>query len=114
LLTFGGAFSNHLSATAAAGKAMGFETVGIVRGEELSENLQKTLAGNPTLKFAVSCGMELHFLTREQYRQKNSEEILRTLQQQFGDFYLLPEGGTNELAVKGCEEILDETTQNFD
>ncbi|HET8809618.1 MAG TPA: pyridoxal-phosphate dependent enzyme [Flavobacteriaceae bacterium] len=114
LLTFGGAFSNHILATAAAGKEFGFETIGVIRGEELGENLPKTLAGNPTLKFAVSCGMKLFFLTREEYRQKNSEKTITELEQKFGNFYLLPEGGTNELAIKGCEEILSDEDKNFD
>lgn len=114
LLTFGGAFSNHVSATAAAGKEFGFETIGVIRGEELAENLEKTLAGNSTLKFAVSCGMDLFFLSREEYRLKNSKETLKKLKQKFGDFYFLPEGGTNELAVKGCEEILCEEDKYFD
>lgn len=114
LLTFGGAFSNHISATAAAGKEFGFETIGVIRGEELGKNLEKTLAGNPTLKFAASCGMGLYFLSREEYRQKDSEKVLGKLKQKFGDFYLLPQGGTNELAIKGCEEILSEEDKSFD
>ncbi|HET8839533.1 MAG TPA: pyridoxal-phosphate dependent enzyme [Flavobacteriaceae bacterium] len=114
LLTFGGAFSNHISATAAAGKEFGFETIGVIRGEELAKNLNKTLTENSTLKFAISCGMKLHFLTREEYRHKNSEKILANLTHNFGDFYLLPEGGTNPLAIKGCEEILTEEDKKFD
>lgn len=114
LLTFGGAFSNHIAATAAAGKEFNFETIGVIRGEELAKNLKKTLSENSTLKFAVSCGMQLHFLSREEYRNKNSKEILENLTNEFGDFYLLPEGGTNDLAVKGCEEILTEEDKKFD
>ncbi len=114
LLTFGGAFSNHLAATAAAGKEFDFATIGIVRGEELGENLDKTLSGNPTLEFAISCGMKLHFISREAYREKNSEKILNELKHKFGDFYLIPEGGTNPLAIKGCEEILSEEDKLFD
>lgn len=114
LLTFGGAFSNHISAVAAVGKRMGFKTIGIIRGEELAVDLEKTLAGNPTLKFAVSCGMQLHFVTRKFYREKHTPEVSRTLQNQFGDFYLIPEGGTNHLAVKGCEEIIGAEEKKFD
>jgi 1-aminocyclopropane-1-carboxylate deaminase len=75
LLTFGGAYSNHIAATAAAGKLAGFETIGVIRGEELGEDLEKTLQENATLKFAHSCGMEFHFVSRSQYREKSSEGI---------------------------------------
>ncbi len=110
LLTFGGAYSNHIYATAAAGKEFGFKTIGVIRGEELAH---KTL--NPTLQFAKDCGMELFFVSRSQYREKNNEAFQTQLKQQFGqNFHLLPEGGTNELAVKGCEEILSSRTDTFD
>jgi 1-aminocyclopropane-1-carboxylate deaminase len=119
LLTFGGAFSNHISATAAAGKEFGFKTIGLIRGDELGIDLNKTLLENPTLKFAVDCGMELFFLSRKEYRKTNEDlqgqkKTLQDLQEKFGNFYLLPEGGTNELAIKGCEEILAEEDKNFD
>ncbi|WP_340077848.1 1-aminocyclopropane-1-carboxylate deaminase/D-cysteine desulfhydrase [Leptobacterium sp. I13] len=110
LLTFGGAFSNHISAVAAAGKEYGFQTIGIIRGEELES---KTTA-NPTLQFAQACGMHLHFVSRSNYRNKNTLEFIHKLDQKFGDFYLIPEGGTNELAIKGCEEILTEKDAYFD
>lgn len=102
LLTFGGAYSNHIAATAAAGKEYGFATVGVIRGDELVDKV----GDNPTLAFAKSCGMELKFVTRGQYRLKAEYEFIEGLRAEFGDFYLLPEGGTNALAVKGCEEIL--------
>lgn len=102
LLTFGGAFSNHIAAVAAAGKEMNFKTIGFIRGEEIAQKISE----NPTLSFAKECGMELHFVTREVYRTKESPDFINSLKNQFGDFYLLPEGGTNNLAVKGCEEIL--------
>lgn len=114
LLTFGGAFSNHIAATAAAGKEFSLETIGIIRGEELAEDLEKTLNENPTLAYAVSCGMTLHFVSRNAYREKSSEEFLQELRQKFGDYYVLPEGGTNALAIKGCEEILSEEDKEFD
>lgn len=114
LLTFGGAYSNHITATAAAGRLAGFKTNGVIRGEELGRDLQKTLQQNPSLKFADSCGMQLHFVSREEYREKNSEEFLGKLKSKFGDFYLLPEGGTNALAVKGSEEILSPVDNDFD
>ncbi|OYQ38260.1 1-aminocyclopropane-1-carboxylate deaminase [Flavobacterium cyanobacteriorum] len=103
LLTFGGAYSNHIAATAAAGKEYGFKTIGVIRGEELFDKI----VDNPTLSFAKSCGMELIFVSRDVYRQKESKIFNTTLQERFGDFYLVPEGGTNNLAVKGCEEILE-------
>ncbi|KGO94334.1 1-aminocyclopropane-1-carboxylate deaminase/D-cysteine desulfhydrase [Flavobacterium subsaxonicum] len=109
LLTFGGAFSNHIAATAAAGKEYNFATIGIIRGEELAHKI----ADNPTLTFAQQCGMQLHFITREAYKNKTEPDFIANLIQQFGDFYLLPEGGTNDLAVKGCEEILDANDANF-
>lgn len=108
LLTFGGAFSNHIAATAFAGKENGFETIGVIRGEELASKIQE----NPTLKFAKECGMKFEFVSREKYKTKESIEFITELAQKFGSFYLIPEGGTNDLAVKGCEEIL--TDRDFD
>ena len=113
LLTFGGAYSNHIAATAAAAKESGLRAIGIIRGEELGQNLQQTLSENSTLNFAASCGMQLHFVSRSDYRRKTSEEFLQDLKKQFGKFYLVPEGGTNALAVKGCEEILSEEDRKF-
>ncbi len=106
LLTFGGAFSNHIAAVAFAGKENGFETIGIIRGEELEDKISE----NPTLKFAQNCGMKFKFISREDYRLKDSE----VFHDEFGGFYLLPEGGTNSLAVKGCEEILNPEDSQFD
>ncbi|PXY43274.1 1-aminocyclopropane-1-carboxylate deaminase/D-cysteine desulfhydrase [Flavobacterium hydrophilum] len=102
LLTFGGAFSNHIAAVAFAGKEQGFKTIGIIRGEELLGKIEE----NPTLKFAQENGMQFEFVSREEYRLKNEESYIKNLKEKFGDFYLVPEGGTNEMAVKGCEEIL--------
>ena len=110
LLTFGGAFSNHIAAVAAAGKNLNFSTVGIIRGEELFSKISK----NSTLSFAQHCGMELKFISREQYRDKTSLKYIDTLKNEFNDFYLVPEGGTNELAVKGCEEIITKEDMRFD
>ncbi len=98
LLTFGGAYSNHIYATAAAAKELGFKSIGIIRGEE-------TLPLNKTLAFAGSCGMKLKYVSREEYRDKAEESFIQTLHDQFGDFYLIPEGGTNELAIKGMTEF---------
>lgn len=110
LLSFGGAFSNHIAAVAAAGKEMGFKTIGIIRGEELETKIEE----NPTLSFAKTAGMHLHFISRDAYRNKEEPSFVKVLQQLYGDFYLIPEGGTNALAVKGCEEILTEQTKIYD
>lgn len=110
LLTFGGAFSNHILAVAAAGKEYGFKTIGIIRGEELKEKISE----NPTLQKAKDFGMVFEFVSREMYREKNNPKILEQLGNKFGDFYVIPEGGTNELAVKGCQEILTEDDGEFD
>jgi len=114
LLTFGGAFSNHISATAFAGKLHGFKTIGVIRGDELGDDLEKTLATNSTLRFAHDCGMQFEFVSRADYRTKTSPEFIQQLKDRLGDFYLVPEGGTNDLAIKGCEEILSEDTEKFD
>ena len=110
ILTFGGAFSNHIAAVAYAGKEQGFQTIGIIRGDELFNKCDE----NPTLKFAQSCGMFLKFVSREEYRLKNQISFLKDLEQEFGAFYSIPEGGTNELAIKGCEEILTNDDTVFD
>ncbi|RKR09175.1 1-aminocyclopropane-1-carboxylate deaminase [Flavobacterium sp. 90] len=110
LLTFGGAFSNHIAAVAYAGKEQGFKTIGIIRGEEIFDKIEE----NPTLKFAQENGMQFEFVTREDYRHKSETSFIEKLKEKFGDFYLVPEGGTNELAVKGCEEILTEKDAVFD
>ncbi len=101
LLTFGGAYSNHLCAVAAAGRAFGFCTVGLVRGEE-------TFPLNPTLTFARDCGMTLQYVPRPQYRDKAGPAWLGALRDAYGDFYLLPEGGSNALAVRGVAELVNE------
>jgi 1-aminocyclopropane-1-carboxylate deaminase len=101
-LTFGGAFSNHLYAVAAAGQWFDFQTIGIVRGE-------KTFPLNPTLQFAASCGMQLYFVSRSDYRMLSNqslEQILTYLNLSLSNIYLLPEGGTNALAMRGCSEII--------
>jgi 1-aminocyclopropane-1-carboxylate deaminase len=110
LLTFGGAFSNHIAAVAYAGKEQGFATIGVIRGDELRDKISE----NPTLSFAQECGMRFEFVTREAYRHKTDTAFIEQLQAQFGSFYLVPEGGTNDLAVKGCEEILTEVDADFD
>ncbi len=110
LVTFGGAFSNHILAVAAAGKELGFETIGIIRGDELADKILE----NPTLFKAQKLGMKFKFVDREMYRNKNEIDFRRRLELEFQDFYLLPEGGTNELAIQGCEEILTDLDNAFD
>lgn len=110
LLTFGGAFSNHIAAVAFAGKEQGLKTIGVIRGDELKGKIRE----NPTLCFAQDCGMQFKFVSREDYRYKTEADFLANLKYEFGDFYLVPEGGTNELAIKGCEEILVEEDVQFD
>jgi len=107
ILTFGGAYSNHIYASAAAGKVLNLRTIGIIRGEE-------HLPLNPTLKFAEECGMELHYIDRTAYRDKTGKEFIQSLRKRFGRFYLIPEGGTNELAVKGCSDIVKNINIDYD
>jgi 1-aminocyclopropane-1-carboxylate deaminase len=107
LLTFGGAYSNHIYATAAAAYELGLKSIGIIRGEE-------TKPLNHTLAFAESKGMKLHYVSREAYRNKTEPSFIGQLQNQFGDFYLIPEGGTNELAVKGCSEFAAQLNAEVD
>lgn len=111
ILTFGGAWSNHLAAVAAArgdrqGTSYGGEVVAVVRGEEPAEL-------SDTLRFCVEKGVQLHFVSREEYRKKTEPGFIEELKKKFGDFYLLPEGGSNELAVKGCREILHYVKEEF-
>jgi len=101
LLTLGGAYSNHIYSTAAAAREAGFNSIGIIRGEEV-------LPLNKTLQFATDCGMKLHFISRERYRAREDGNFVKDLQNDFGDFYFIPEGGTNALAVKGCAELANE------
>lgn len=109
LLTFGGTFSNHILAVAGAGNEFGFATIGIIRGEELEHKISE----NPTLLRAQDLGMKFHFVTRSQYRNKEEVTFLDSLKNKFGDFYLVPEGGTNSFAIKGCEEILTASDKSF-
>ena len=98
LLTFGGAFSNHIHACAAAGKLFNLTTHGIIRGPELDQQ-------NPTLQFAKQCAMQLHPVTRLEYRERHNPDYLAQLQARFPNAYILPEGGTNKAALLGCKEL---------
>jgi len=108
IITFGGAYSNHISAVSALGKLSGIQTLGIIRGEEL----EKKWSDNPTLVFAKRNGMNLKFVTREEYRHK--EKLTEFLQQEFPDALIIPEGGTNENAVRGIKMMLNNDTKDFD
>jgi 1-aminocyclopropane-1-carboxylate deaminase/D-cysteine desulfhydrase-like pyridoxal-dependent ACC family enzyme len=107
ILTFGGAYSNHIAATAVACKLAGFKSIGMIRGEESS-------ASNATLTLAKENGMELVFVNREQYKRKNEQAYLQALQAEYTDAYIIPEGGNNALGQKGCEEILSYSTLDYD
>lgn len=106
VLTFGGAYSNHIYATAAAAKLEGLQSIGIIRGELLDSQ-------NPTLRYAKEAGMILKSISRELYRNKINPEFLDQLRQELGEFYLIPEGGTNALAIKGTSEILSSNQSDF-
>lgn len=106
LLTFGGAYSNHIYATASAGKIFGFETIGIIRGEE-------HLPLNPTLTFAKENGMKLVYVSRSEYRRRYDEDYIQEIYNEFGNVYLIPEGGTNLLALKGAAEIVNDIDTGF-
>ncbi|MBE9084538.1 MULTISPECIES: 1-aminocyclopropane-1-carboxylate deaminase/D-cysteine desulfhydrase [unclassified Tolypothrix] len=99
LLTFGGAYSNHIYATAAAGNLFGFRTIGVIRGEE-------HLPLNPTLSFAVQQGMQILYIDRQKYRQRYTAELQAELKERFGEVFIIPEGGGNLNGVRGCMEIL--------
>ncbi|MEU8769975.1 pyridoxal-phosphate dependent enzyme [Streptomyces griseus] len=109
VLTFGGAYSNHLRATAAAGRLLGFPTVGVVRGDELA---RRPL--NPALARCAADGMRLHFVDRTTYRAKASSEVLEGLLGLFGDVVVLPEGGSNALAAQGCTALGREVAGEVD
>ncbi|MEU9289717.1 pyridoxal-phosphate dependent enzyme [Streptomyces sp. NPDC048275] len=102
VLTFGGAYSNHLRATAAAGRLLGLPTVGVVRGQELAG-----LPLNPSLTRCAADGMRLHFIDRSTYRRKTEPATLAAILRaaHAEDAYVVPEGGSNSLAVRGCQEL---------
>ena len=106
VLTFGGAYSNHLRAVAAAARAAGLGSIGVVRGEERPFN--DGLAG------AVADGMRLHYLDRATYRRKDDPAVVADLRSRLGDFYVVPEGGTTVHALRGCAETVEEIHEPFD
>lgn len=98
IITFGGAYSNHIVACAAACNYYRLNAVGIIRGEPV-------VPLNYSLRFAVQCGMQLHFVSRTDYKHKSNEEFINSIRKQYPDAYIIPEGGANKLAIKGCAEI---------
>ncbi len=108
LLTFGGAYSNHIAATAAAAFERGWTSIGIIRGDELAHNHQ---AWSPTLKQAQRHGMTFEFVDRQTYRLRHHQAWLNALQQDYPQAYLLPEGGSNPLAINGFESVINELNQ---
>jgi 1-aminocyclopropane-1-carboxylate deaminase len=107
LVTFGGAYSNHLAATAAAGRLFGFRSIGIVRGEEFASN------DSPTLRYCREQGMELQYVSRTEYRQRHEESYIESLKVKLPDFYVIPEGGTSSLALTGVGEMVEEVRQQL-
>ncbi len=107
ILTFGGAYSNHIHATAGAGSILGLKTIGIIRGE-------RTIHLNYTLREAEIFGMYLHFVPRSEYRNRYSDEYIQQLRELFGDFYFVPEGGSNRLGYLGASEMLPDDFGEFD
>ena len=108
IITFGGAFSNHIAAVSAVGKLLGTPTMGVIRGQEL----ENKWSDNPTLVFASENGMQFRFVTREGYRDK--EKLTDLLQQEFSEALIVPEGGTNKDAVEGVKMMLNNETKDFD
>ncbi|MBX3287956.1 MAG: pyridoxal-phosphate dependent enzyme [Acidobacteria bacterium] len=108
LITFGGAYSNHIAAVAALGREIGAKTVGVIRGDELRDKWQ----ANPTLAKAAENGMAFRFVARDEYRDK--EKLAAELREEFPDALIFPEGGTNDQAVRGVQFMLDERTKDFD
>jgi 1-aminocyclopropane-1-carboxylate deaminase len=102
LLTFGGAHSNHIYSTAAYCHEHKIKVVGVVRGES------SMIEQSPTLQFAQKQGMHLHFISRERYKNKTDNDFVEELKKEFGNFYMIPEGGNNDQGIEGCKEILDE------
>ena len=108
IITFGGAFSNHIAAVAALGKEYQLKTLGLIRGEELQDKWEE----NPTLELAHQNGMNFRFVSREEYRNKDS--LTQILKEEFPNALIIPEGGTNEHAVEGIQFMLTEETKSFD
>ena len=109
LLSFGGAYSNHILALSAAGRIFNIPTIGIIRGEEL-----QSAPLNPVLQQAQLNGMDLYFVSRETYKRKAQIDYLMSLQERFGGCCIIPEGGSNQLGVQGAAEIVEDIDSEFD
>lgn len=108
ILTFGGPYSNHLFAVAAAGREIGISTIGIVRGE-----LHTFQEESETLKFCKEYGMKLHYISRGEYRQKDSDEFLQNIKSEYNNPFIIPEGGSSVLALKGVREMAMEVEEQL-
>lgn len=98
LISFGGAYSNHIYALAMMAKEYGFESIGIIRGE-------KDYANNPTLQDAKNAGMNLEFVNREEYKLRNTAEYIHGLEKRYDNVLIIPEGGSSQLAISGCAQL---------
>lgn len=107
IISFGGAYSNHIYAVAGACHLYGLRCTGIIRGDE-------AYSDSPTLQFCREMGMQLHFVDRTSYRYKESSPVIKALLNLYRDYYLVPEGGTNSLAIQGAEEIMSEYFEQTD
>ena len=108
LITFGGAYSNHLLAVSYIAKIENINTIAFVRGDELG-----VLPLNSTLQRCFDNGMEFKFISREKYRFRNDSNFLKNLSSKYNNAFIIPEGGTNDLGILGCEEILTLRDKNF-
>lgn len=114
ILTFGGAFSNHILATAKACEMLNLNCIGVIRGDELGIDLKKTLSQNKTLRLAYQAGMQLYFVSRQEYRLKAETTLVKKLSKNL-NLNIIPEGGSNHKAILGCQEILSKSDKhNFD
>lgn len=110
VITFGGAFSNHLAATAALGNELGVKTIGIVRGQEWGDKINES----NTLSYCYSKKMNLICVSREAYKKKETSDEIQKYLKTISHYRLIPEGGTESLSVKGCAEILRPLDSKFD
>jgi len=106
-LSFGGSYSNHIHAFAFACYRHKTPCVGVIRGEE-------NYANNYTLAWAKHWGMKLHFVDRKTYRRRHDEDYIAELQSQYPDYYIVPEGGSNKLAIPGVAEVIAELNQQVE
>jgi 1-aminocyclopropane-1-carboxylate deaminase len=105
ILTFGGAFSNHVHALALMANSQGIESIAVIRGEP-------HYAKNPTLSDAQNVGMRLVFVNRQEYKLRNDQDYLTQLQSRFPDALIIPEGGSSQLAIQGCAQMALDIVNN--